>query len=48
LRKVAADDRNFIHIRAFNLPRQEKKIVIDTNGIVQLGELLAQSYLGQQ
>ena len=38
----------FIHIKAFDLPKQEEKLVITTAGIVQLGELLAQSYLKQK
>ena len=29
----------------FNLPPQEEKLVITTAGVVQLGELLAQSWL---
>ncbi|MFP6674052.1 MAG: sialate O-acetylesterase [Pirellulaceae bacterium] len=48
LEKVASADNNFIHIKAFDLPKQEKKIVIDTAGIVQLGEQIAESYLSQQ
>jgi len=46
--KVAAADSNLIHIKAFNLPPQEKKLVITTEGIVQLGELIARSYLDSQ
>ncbi len=42
---VAAADSVLIHIKAFDLPRQEKKLVIDTGGIVQLGELIARHYL---
>jgi hypothetical protein len=45
LEKAAAADSNLIHIKAFDLPKQEKKLVIDTAGIVRLGELLAESYL---
>ena len=48
LEKVAAADSGLIHIKAFNLPRQEKKLVIDTSGIVQLGELIARRYLAQE
>jgi len=42
---LAAEDPHLIHIRAFNLPPQEKQLVIETAGIVRLGELLAKSYL---
>ena len=45
---VAAADPAFIHLKAFNLPPQEKKLVITTEGIVQLGELLAKGYLEHQ
>jgi len=45
LAAIAAADPAFIHLKAFNLPPQEEKLVITTAGIVQLGELLAQSYL---
>ena len=45
LATIAAADPAFIHLKAFHLPPQEKKLVITTAGIVQLGELLAQCYL---
>jgi hypothetical protein len=45
LAALAAADPAFIHLKAFNLPPQEEKLVITTAGMVQLGELLAQSYL---
>jgi len=45
LAAIAAADPAFIHIKAFDLPPQEEKLVITTAGIVRLGELLAQSYL---
>jgi hypothetical protein len=48
LAAIAAADSAFIHIKAFDLPKQEEKLVITTAGIVQLGELLAQSYLKQK
>lgn len=48
LAAIAAADPAFIHIKAFDLPKQEEKLVITTAGIVQLGELLAQSYLKQK
>lgn len=46
--KLAAEDPHLIHIKAFNLPPQEKQLVIDTAGIVRLGELLAESFLKNQ
>jgi hypothetical protein len=45
LERVAAADGNLIHIKAFDLPKQEKKLVVDTAGIIRLGELIAESYL---
>ena len=48
LEELAASDSQLIHIKAFNLPKQEKKLVIDTAGIIELGELIAESYLKQQ
>jgi hypothetical protein len=45
LAAIADDDPAFIHIKAFDLPPQEEKLVITTPGIVRLGELLARSYI---
>ena len=45
LAAIAAKDPAFIHLKAFDLPPQEEKLVITAAGIVQLGELLAQSFL---
>ena len=45
LEKIAAADDRLLHIKAFDLPGQERKIVITTAGIVALGEVLADSYL---
>ncbi|MFK7770130.1 MAG: sialate O-acetylesterase [Mariniblastus sp.] len=44
---LAANDANIIHIKTFDLPGQEKKLVISTAGIVQLGKKLATAYLIQ-
>jgi hypothetical protein len=44
LANVVASDKNLIHIKAFDLPEQEKKLVIDTRGIVWLGEKIAAQY----
>ena len=43
--KLAAADPHTIHIKAFELPGREQKLVITTEGIVALGELLARRYL---
>jgi hypothetical protein len=45
LAALAGADPAFIHIKAFELPPQEEKLVLTTAGIVRLGELLAQSYI---
>lgn len=45
LSAIAAADSAFIHLKTFHLPPQQEKLVITTAGIIQLGELLAQSYL---
>ena len=45
LAALAAADPAFIHLKAFELPPQEEKLVITTAGIVRLGEVLAQGYL---
>ncbi len=43
--KIAAADPHLIHLYAFDLPPQERQLVINTAGIVRLGELLAESCL---
>ena len=43
--RVAATDPGFIHLKAFKLPAQEKMLVITTEGIVQLGEVIAEGYI---
>jgi hypothetical protein len=48
LAEVVAADPNLIHIKAFDLPPQDKKLVLDTKGVVALGELLAKSWLKNQ
>ncbi|MEI7986558.1 MAG: sialate O-acetylesterase [Armatimonadota bacterium] len=45
---LAGSDFSFIHLKAFDLPKQPEQLVITTAGIVQLGELLAQGYLMHQ
>ncbi len=44
LAAIAAADPAFIHLKAFNLPPQKEKLVITAEGIVQLGEILAECY----
>jgi len=45
LAAIAAADPAFIHIKAFDLPPQQEKLVITTAGIIKLGELMAQSIM---
>ncbi len=42
---IASASPNTFHLKAFDLPPQEKMLVITTAGIVQLGEFLARGYL---
>ena len=44
LEKLSAKDDNLMHIKTFDLPKQEKKLVIDTTGIIRLGEKIAERY----
>jgi len=44
LAKVSEADPNWIHIRAFDLPKQEKQLVLDELGIIALGQLMATEY----
>lgn len=41
---VAATDPHLIHIKAFDLPQQEKKLVLDTAGVLELGRVMARGY----
>lgn len=45
LDRAVTSDAQLIHIKVFNLPEQEKQLVIDTRGIVWLGETIARKYL---
>jgi hypothetical protein len=45
LAAIAAADPAFIHLKTFDLPPQDEKLVMTTAGIVRLGELLGQSYM---
>ncbi len=44
MEKIAANDPNLIHIKAFDLPPQKKKLVLDTAGVVEIGRLLAERF----
>jgi hypothetical protein len=46
LAAIAAADKAFIHIQAFDLPPQPEKLVLNTAGVLKLGEVLAESYTG--
>ena len=46
--EVAAADPYLIHIKAFSLPPQEKKLVLDTKGVIALGEALAKGWLDHE
>ncbi len=48
LEQAVAADEHLIHIKVFDLPVQEKQLVIDTRGIVWLGETIARKYLELQ
>jgi hypothetical protein len=45
---VTSSDRNLVLIKAFDLPEQEKKLVLDTRGVVWLGEKIARQYVDSQ
>lgn len=45
IEQLAGVDDNIVHIKAFELPEQEKQLVIDTKGIIALGYLIANEYL---
>jgi hypothetical protein len=42
---MAAADPAFFHVKAFELTPHQEKLVINSEGIVKLGELLARSHL---
>lgn len=43
--QAVADDPHLVYLQTFDLPEQAKQLVIDTRGIVWLGEQLAHAYL---
>lgn len=48
LAEVLLADADAMHLKVFDLPPQEKKLVLDTSGIVWLGQQLAKRYLRAQ
>jgi hypothetical protein len=44
LAALAGNDKNFIHLKAIDLPKQEENLVLDTAGVIALGRLLAEGY----
>ncbi len=46
--KAAAADPGFFHLKAFDLPRQKKELVLDTAGVLELGRIFAKGYLSQK
>ncbi len=45
LEAIGTNDSACIHLKIFDLPPQPEKLVITTEGIVRLGEKMAQGYL---
>ncbi len=45
LAEIGTSDSACIHLKIFDLPPQREKLVITTEGIVRLGEKMAQGYL---
>jgi hypothetical protein len=48
LESLAAADPHLIHLKAFDLPEQEEQLVLDTDGIIALGQFLADGYLNRR
>ncbi|MHC4875053.1 MAG: sialate O-acetylesterase [Planctomycetota bacterium] len=48
LEGAIAADEHVVHFKVFDLPPQEKKLVIDTRGILWLGARIARNYVDQQ
>jgi len=42
---LAAKDEHMVHVEAFDLPGREQKLVLTTDGVVALGDLLAERVL---
>jgi len=41
---VAQGDPHLTHLKAFDLPKQDKKLVLDTAGVLELGKVIAERY----
>ena len=48
LATIAAADPALVHLKLFDLPPQPEKLVLNTAGIIELGESLAQSHINHQ
>ena len=48
LATIAAADPALVHLKLFDLPPQPEKLVLNTAGIIELGESLAQSHMNHQ
>jgi len=46
--ELAQSDPSTVHVKAVDLPPQEKRLVIRADGIVALGERIARAYLGKK
>ena len=46
--ELAQSDPSTVHVKAVDLPPQEKRLVIRADGIVALGERIAQAYLAKK
>ena len=46
--EIAEDDRYMMHVTHLELPPQEKQLVINTAGIIRLGEVLAEAFQESQ
>ena len=44
LARVSTADPHWLHVRAFDLPKQDKQLVLDESGIIALGNLMAVEY----
>ena len=48
LTTLLAKDRNTVHIKATDLPPQDRRLVIDTPGVVWLGKKMARAVTAEQ
>jgi hypothetical protein len=45
LEQMAAEDAHLVLVQVFDLPEQDRQLVLDTRAVVELGERLAEAYL---